>query len=374
MNRVDEDDRESDIHTLESGDESHFRLSALNECGSLAEEFSPHESSVKLFVGSLPYDVDEEDIIDVFTKFGEVFELTILRDRSGRSKGCAALRYTCKEAAELCISTLHNKFCCGNVPTPMQVRYFEKRESQSITCFIEGLPFCFAPNILWASLDSTYGSVSNVYPDAMNPFAMYVSFYRKSSAFSLSADARAGSLCIGGVMCPAAQVTIMKQPLLYPYGYYPSYPGPVFAPPPPPSVVSPTVTGEMSTEDPPVKLFVGCLPYSKTAQDIADLFTPFGDLLEVAILTDYGGKSRGAAFVTFAKTSEAKKAVEALKDFSFPKSTRSINISFAHKQNIWHTQYRTSETGTAPSCTSSLSDETASPTNTEKGLGEAIST
>jgi len=84
-----------------------------------------------------------------------------------------------------------------------------------------------------------------------------------------------------------------------------------------------------------MKLFVGCLPYSKTAQDIADLFSPFGTLIEVAILTDYSGKSRGAAFVTFSKTSEAKRALDELKGFAFPKSTRPINISFAYKQTMW---------------------------------------
>jgi hypothetical protein len=132
----------------------------------------------------------------------------------------------------------------------------------------------------------------------------------------------------------------------------------------------PPFAPEDSVEDPPTKLFVGCLPYSKTAQDIADLFTPFGDLLEVAILTDYSGKSRGAAFVTFAKGSDAKKAVEALKGFSFPKSTRCINISYAYKQSVWSGNYRSSETGTAASCTSSNADETCTPVNEDKGHTE----
>ena len=161
--------------------------------------------------------------------------------------------------------------------------------------------------------------------------------------------------------------------MAYPFGYYPAYATPLYAPPPPPPTVNLHDSDDSNSDDPPVKLFVGCLPYSKTAQDIADLFTPFGDLLEVAILTDYSGKSRGAAFVTFSKTSEAKKAVDALRDFSFPKSTRSINISFAHKQNIWQAQFKSSETGSAPSCISSLSAETASPTSTDKGFGDAIS-
>jgi RNA recognition motif-containing protein len=322
-----------------------------------------NQSSVKLFVGSLPYDVNEEDLLSIFNKFGEIIEFAILRDRHGRSRGCAALRYASNEAAELCISTLHNRFCCGNVPSPLQVRYFEKREMSPTTCFIEGFPCCFSPHVLWTSLSSTYGPVSNVFMDVVNPFAAYVSFFKKSSAYALSSDARNGSLNVAGVVCAYARVLIMKPhaPVINPYGCYPAqfgYPVPMNGDAPSPVVETAPV--ETDSSDPPMKLFVGCLPYSKTAQDIADLFSPYGTLIEVAILTDYAGKSRGAAFVTFSKTSDAKKAVEELKDFSFPKSTRCINISFAYKQNVWNNRTVT-ENGTTASCTSSNVGEPESP-------------
>jgi RNA recognition motif-containing protein len=373
MNTIDNPtERESDIHTLESTEEAdELTLGYSEETCGMGDE--GHESPVKLFVGSLPYDINEDDLLDVFTQFGEVREFTILRDRSGKSKGCAALRYANCKAADLCIATLHNKFCCGNVQTPMQVRYFEKREWSPVFCIIDGLPYCFAPQMLWASFASSYGPVSNVYPDAMNPFAAYVSFNKKTSALSLIEDARVGVVSVGGVPCPAARVTMLAQPVMYPFGFYPPYPTTPMIIPPQQSMAPPASPEEEATEDPPVKLFVGCLPYSKTAQDIADLFSPFGDLMEVAILTDFTGKSRGAAFVTFARTTDAKKAVEALKGFSFPKSTRSINISFAYKQNIWKTHFRSSETGTAPSCTSSVTEGADSPINTAEALTEGIS-
>jgi len=318
------------------------------------------QSSVKLFVGSLPYDVNEDDLLSIFNKFGEVVEFAILRDKAGRSRGCAALRYTTNEAAEACIQTLHNRFCCGNVPTPLQVRHFEKREQIPVTCYIEGLPYCFSAHALWTSLSSTYGPVVNVSIDPLSSplLAVYVSFYKKSSAYALSNDARAGGVYVGGMLCPSVRVTIIKippyvqtttavpAPSYMPYGY-PVPMGYPIPPPPPPPVTSyqggdDSISASAAEEqqvgvesDPPMKLFVGCLPYSKTAQDIADLFSPFGTLIEVAILTDYSGKSRGAAFVTFSKTSEAKKALDELKGFAFPKSTRPINISFAYKQTMW---------------------------------------
>lgn len=357
----------TDSHANDSCDDS----SIINQSsGSVADGSLPavHSYPVKLFVGSLPYDVNERDLLSIFTKFGEISEFSILRDRNGRSKGCAALRFMNNEAAELCISTLHNKFCCGNVPTPLQVRFFEKRDTLPVTCFMEGLPYCFAPAMLWSSLSATYGPVANVFPDIVNPFSIYVSFHKKSSAFALLDDSRACQVSIGDMIFPSVRVTIFKQPLpamIPPYGMYTQYgyPGPSYTMPPQSPVVGSSQLSDSCPDDPPMKLFVGCLPYSKTAQDIADLFTPFGSLIEVAILTDYAGKSRGAAFVTFSKASDAKRAVEELKDFSFPKSTRCINISFAHKQMLWSGAQKSSDSGTVTSCTSSTSEDLQTPLN-----------
>lgn len=284
---------------------------------------------IKLFVGSLPYDVEENDLISIFDKFGEISEFSILRDRFGKSRGCAALCFTTEEAAETCIKTLHNRFCCGSVPTPLQVKYFEKREHAPVMCYIQGLPYAFAPHSLWSSFGARYGPVSNVTLDPSG-YAAYVSFYKKSSAFAFCNDSQSAGIYVDGMLCPSAQVTMLKfptmmapmmpSPIYSPFSY-----GPDFTLPPP---------APLEGEDPSMKLFVGCLPYSKTAQDIADLFSTFGSLVEVAILTDYNGKSRGAAFVTFTKTSEANNAVRELSGYCFPKSTRPINISFAYKQSI----------------------------------------
>lgn len=310
----------------------------------------------KLFVGSLPYDVTEEDLISIFDKFGEVTELAILRDRNGRSRGCAALRYSTNDAADQCIQTLHNRFCCGNIPTPLQIRPFEKREPFPVTCLLEGMPFSSSAQDIWSSLSMSHGPVMNVSMAASNSaagmYSVYVTFYKKSSAYALCNDSRMASVYIGGMLCPSVRVTIMKySPLLHgsagpvmpmappTYGYPVAPYGYMMAPQAPPTVSAfsgPLVSDqeEVDIEDQPMKLFVGCLPYSKTAQDIADLFAPYGSLIEVAILTDFSGKSRGAAFVTFSKTSHANKALEELKGFSFPKSTRPINISCAYKQQV----------------------------------------
>ena len=272
----------------------------------------------KLFVGSLPLDVMEDDLMSIFTRFGEVLEFLILRERDGQSKGCARLRYATPESAMQCIQELHGRYYCGDVQTPMQVRYFEHRTYAPTNTLIEGVPSGMPLSVVCASLSSVFGPLTNIAP--RDPTSCIASFINRSSAFALLNSSHACCVYLDGMLCPSVRVTLVKNPFQLP-------PVSPFLLPP---VPAPPVVAES-----PTKLFVGCLPYSKTAQDLADLFSPFGQLLEVAILVDYYGKSRGAAFVTFARSDDAHRALDNFKDYSFQKGMRPINLSIAHRQNIW---------------------------------------
>ena len=58
------------------------------------------------------------------------------------------------------------------------------------------------------------------------------------------------------------------------------------------------------------KIFVGNLPFSASVEDIARLFSEFGDVHSVNIRKDREtGKSRGFAFVTFKEDAAAQTAV-----------------------------------------------------------------
>lgn len=74
----------------------------------------------------------------------------------------------------------------------------------------------------------------------------------------------------------------------------------------------------------PTKLFVGCLPFSKTEADLLPVFTQFGNVEEVAVL-----KNKGAAFVTFTDADEAAQVINDLQGYCFEGSARGINVSYA---------------------------------------------
>lgn len=59
------------------------------------------------------------------------------------------------------------------------------------------------------------------------------------------------------------------------------------------------------------KLFVGNLAFSATESDVEALFSAYGALDEVRLITDRdSGRSRGFAFVTFSAQQDAESALE----------------------------------------------------------------
>jgi len=61
------------------------------------------------------------------------------------------------------------------------------------------------------------------------------------------------------------------------------------------------------------KLFVGNLPYSTTQDELSEIFSEFGEIVEVKLITDrMTGRSRGIGFVKFASEDHAAAAIEAL--------------------------------------------------------------
>ena len=62
-----------------------------------------------------------------------------------------------------------------------------------------------------------------------------------------------------------------------------------------------------------MKLYVGNLPYSTTEEDLRKLFSQYGNVDSVAVITDRDtGRSKGFGFVEFPDENEARNAISAL--------------------------------------------------------------
>jgi cold-inducible RNA-binding protein len=64
----------------------------------------------KLYVGNLPYDVNEDDLTELFAKAGSVSTVSIPRDReTGRGRGFAFVEMATEQDARNAITQLHQQ-------------------------------------------------------------------------------------------------------------------------------------------------------------------------------------------------------------------------------------------------------------------------
>lgn len=65
---------------------------------------------MKIYVGNLPFSVDDEKLNETFASFGEIAEATVIKDKySGRSKGFGFVTFNSDEDAKKAISEMNNK-------------------------------------------------------------------------------------------------------------------------------------------------------------------------------------------------------------------------------------------------------------------------
>jgi RNA recognition motif-containing protein len=75
-----------------------------------------------------------------------------------------------------------------------------------------------------------------------------------------------------------------------------------------------------------MKLYVGNLPYTTSEEDLRNLFSQYGNVESVAVITDREtGRSKGFGFVEFADDNEAKNAISALSGQEFSGRALTVN-------------------------------------------------
>ena len=86
----------------------------------------------KLFVGNLPYSTTDQELNDMFTKFGKVLSAKVITDKySGRSKGFGFVEMATDEEAQKAVEMWNGKELDGRTLTVNEARPMEPRAPRS---------------------------------------------------------------------------------------------------------------------------------------------------------------------------------------------------------------------------------------------------
>jgi len=288
----------------------------------------------KLFIGMLQRSLGEEDIKLMFSQFGTIEEVTVLR-ANGVSKGCAFVLFETRQQAHNAIKTMHHSQTMDGCSSPMVVKLADsEKDKMNKQMFNRGAAVPSALTSLSGSLGSTQsgdGPVSQLQQQAI--------FYQQLFNQLVLPQIMAGNLPSPGAPgAVSALVNAMAQQAqnveqqgggstgasVTPQTYHQG--GAAYQTPQPTSAYGyglpprATPAGSIDTkqEEGPegANLFIYQIPTEYTDSDLMQLFTPFGTVLSAKVFLDKAThESKGFGFVSFSETAGASNAITAMNGF-----------------------------------------------------------
>ncbi len=99
--------------------------------GPNASWHADYRDTAYIYIGGLPLDLSEGDIITIFSQFGEPVHVHLVRDKdSGKSRGFAFLKYEDQRSTDLAVDNLGGATVLGRLLRVDHTRYKHKEQQQ----------------------------------------------------------------------------------------------------------------------------------------------------------------------------------------------------------------------------------------------------
>jgi RNA-binding motif X-linked protein 2 len=106
------------------------KLELANAVPPSASWHADYRDTAYIYVGGLPFDVSEGDIVAIFSQYGNPTHVNLVRDKeTGKSKGFAFLKYEDQRSCDLAVDNLGGAEVLGRVLRVDHTRY-KKREGE----------------------------------------------------------------------------------------------------------------------------------------------------------------------------------------------------------------------------------------------------
>jgi len=177
-----ETDPKSKLEEIKGEPESKKKKTDEWNSRSPSREKSPHRGEqsrkksddgekTELYVANMPYSATDQSIEDYFSKYGKIKNVKLLKDKMGRSKGIAFVKFDTNAEATKALATNEQEFegrklrvnFAGENPTDREERPSTKFEKGSNQCtvFIGNIPFSSSKDAI-EDMFKSCGSIKDV--------------------------------------------------------------------------------------------------------------------------------------------------------------------------------------------------------------------
>ncbi|KAK4790388.1 hypothetical protein SAY86_017692 [Trapa natans] len=277
----------------------------------------------KLVVLGIPWDVDTEGLREYMSKYGELEDCIVMKERStGRSRGFGYVTFATEEDAKNTLSTEHflgNRMLEVKVATPKEEMRQPPRKVTRI--FVARIPLSVTEAAFRSHFEK-YGEISDLYMPKDHATRThrgigFITFTSADSVESIMSDTHE----LGGSTVVVDRAT-PKEDDFRPigrmsHGGYGAYNAYISAATRYAALGAPTLYDhhpssiygrDDSSRGLGSKIFVGRLPQEATSEDLWEYFGRFGRILDVYVPKDPKRSGhRGFGFVTFAEDRVAER-------------------------------------------------------------------
>ncbi|XP_014511167.1 RNA-binding protein BRN1 isoform X2 [Vigna radiata var. radiata] len=294
----------------------------------------------KLFIGMLPKNISEDEVSDLFSKYGNIKDLQILRGSQQTSKGCAFLKYETKEQAVAALEAINGKHTMEGSGVPLVVKWADTekerqaRRAQKAQSQVSNMPHADTQQA------SLYGALPMGYVPPYNGYG-----YQAPGSYGLvpyrfpPMQNQPGfhNMNMNQVNAVRPELGHSMNPRSYPappasyMGSYPAMPGgnSNYSS----SGASKSSNGQI--EGPPgANLFIYHIPQEYGDQELANAFQQFGRVLSAKIFVDKAtGVSKCFGFVSYDTPEAAQSAISMMNGCQLGGKKLKVQLKRDNKQS-----------------------------------------
>jgi CUG-BP- and ETR3-like factor len=227
----------------------------------------------------------EAEVRELFSPFGEIKEIYMIRSSDGISKCAAFLRFAMRESAMQAIDSLNGNYCMEGSNRPLIVRFADNKHQRQLRQMRTN-----RRQEMIAAIGGPSGYPS--YPQL--PPHMALPHHGHPAAVA-SPYQMPGPQYGSAPYVPAPGQHPAHHPYMYPSPYGPTPPyGYPAAPHGRPEIRTQSATARPREGPSGANLFIYHLPHDLTDADLATAFNPFGNVISAKVYVDkYTGESKG---------------------------------------------------------------------------------